>query len=604
MTGEELLARLDGVKRKASGGWMARCPAHEDRAPSLSIDLGAAGDRLLLHCFNGCPPEAIAQALGLTMADLFLEPRSQSAPIAAIAANGAANGASNGVARVTWYDGRDLSGQVVARHRRIDKPGTKKDVKWFLPGATASGLQNRVKLEDLTLFDSTQLPDWPATAPIIVVEGEKATLALTSVGIPALGTMTGAAGCPTVAALAPLAGRTIILWPDNDLEGRKHMERLGLRLGEAGVTNLKWFIWTEAPDKGDAADYLASRSPAHLRADLASAFRWPIRVEDAPAAPAVPEADEFADIVSLADLQHMVFPPINWLIPDLMPQGACVIAAKSKIGKSWLALGIGLATAMGGRALGSIPITTAGRVLYLDLEGTQQRIQARCRLILGTNLQAWPERLDIVTSWPRGPEGLAKIRRYVERHPDTRLVIIDILYEFRGGMSMKQNMYDFDRETVGPINALADEMGITILLIHHTKKGKEDDVIDEMSGSSGLQSAVSTMWILTRESSGFIKLTPRGRDLIDTEPLALTWDAEYCLHRLQGSAAVLSMSAERQQLLELLDDDEPHALRDLAVEMGKSAPTVSNMLKKLLTDGLVDRPKVGYWARVRTSKNR
>ena len=67
-----VLDHLSGVKR-AGRGWIAECPAHEDQKASLSIDLNSRGD-VLLHCFAGCPVESIVAALGLTMADLYVQP--------------------------------------------------------------------------------------------------------------------------------------------------------------------------------------------------------------------------------------------------------------------------------------------------------------------------------------------------------------------------------------------------------------------------------------------------------------------------------------------------------------------------------------------------
>lgn len=65
----QFLDRLDGVKRRGSS-FMARCPAHADRGPSLSLRQGENA-RILVHCFAGCRPEEIVAALGLTLADLF-----------------------------------------------------------------------------------------------------------------------------------------------------------------------------------------------------------------------------------------------------------------------------------------------------------------------------------------------------------------------------------------------------------------------------------------------------------------------------------------------------------------------------------------------------
>lgn len=54
-----VLGRLEAVRRSGSG-WVARCPAHEDREPSLSIGIGQEGN-ILLHCFAGCAfPDIIA----------------------------------------------------------------------------------------------------------------------------------------------------------------------------------------------------------------------------------------------------------------------------------------------------------------------------------------------------------------------------------------------------------------------------------------------------------------------------------------------------------------------------------------------------------------
>lgn len=66
---EALLSRLARVHRAGPGRWLALCPAHPDRDPSLSIRL--AGDKLLLHCFAGCAPDAVLEALGLTWRDLY-----------------------------------------------------------------------------------------------------------------------------------------------------------------------------------------------------------------------------------------------------------------------------------------------------------------------------------------------------------------------------------------------------------------------------------------------------------------------------------------------------------------------------------------------------
>ena len=66
----DLHAKLD--KSKRSGDKLtARCPAHDDKTPSLNAKIGELGDRVVVHCFAGCPTDAVVHALGWTMRDLF-----------------------------------------------------------------------------------------------------------------------------------------------------------------------------------------------------------------------------------------------------------------------------------------------------------------------------------------------------------------------------------------------------------------------------------------------------------------------------------------------------------------------------------------------------
>ena len=69
---ENFLSRLDGVKETGHGKCVAKCPAHEDRSPSLAITEGDDG-RVLIHCFAGCETEDVLSALGMTFSDVMPE---------------------------------------------------------------------------------------------------------------------------------------------------------------------------------------------------------------------------------------------------------------------------------------------------------------------------------------------------------------------------------------------------------------------------------------------------------------------------------------------------------------------------------------------------
>ncbi len=78
MSLEKIASRLDGVKMTGTDRAIARCPAHEDRSPSLSIRETEDGT-ILIKCFAGCGASDVVSAIGLTLADLFPErPHSKS----------------------------------------------------------------------------------------------------------------------------------------------------------------------------------------------------------------------------------------------------------------------------------------------------------------------------------------------------------------------------------------------------------------------------------------------------------------------------------------------------------------------------------------------
>jgi DNA primase len=65
-----VLSRLDAVSLSGTGQWRARCPAHDDYGPSLSVRETVAGG-VLLFCFAGCETADVVEAIGLRMADLY-----------------------------------------------------------------------------------------------------------------------------------------------------------------------------------------------------------------------------------------------------------------------------------------------------------------------------------------------------------------------------------------------------------------------------------------------------------------------------------------------------------------------------------------------------
>ncbi len=255
MNTESLLAKLDGVHKNGKG-YTARCPAHDDRHNSLSIN--ESEGKLLLHCHTGCQIDDLLKSLNLETKDLFL--------------NGNGSKPDKQAKEHVW-DITDSSGETITQHHRIDSEENgerNKSVWWERNGKNNL---NGFKTKDLPLYGLKWLleePDGPER-DIFACEGEPAADALHDAGYLALATVTGANGCPSEDSLIPLLGRNgrIILWPDNDEAGLSHMNRIAERLREMGVTCYR-FDWPDAPPKGDAADLMANRKAYSLLSILIS----------------------------------------------------------------------------------------------------------------------------------------------------------------------------------------------------------------------------------------------------------------------------------------------------------------------------------------------
>lgn len=67
---DNFLSRLEKVKKRGNGKYMASCPCHSDRNPSLSIK--DESGTILMHCFSQeCTPHDICAAIGFDIKDLF-----------------------------------------------------------------------------------------------------------------------------------------------------------------------------------------------------------------------------------------------------------------------------------------------------------------------------------------------------------------------------------------------------------------------------------------------------------------------------------------------------------------------------------------------------
>ena len=200
--------------------------------------------------------------------------------------------------------------------------------------------------------------------------------------------------------------------------------------------------------------------------------------------------------------------PLNFVVDTLISQGLHILAGSPKVGKSWLALWLAVTVAKGEPVWGMG--VKRGTTLYLCLEDSQLRIQNR---LFDVTEDAPPSVYFCTESRILGDGLEEQLRQFLAEHPDTVLVIIDTLQMIRG--TTYDNTYANDYRDLSALKRLADAHGIAILLIHHLRKEKADDVFNRISGTTAISGAVDASFTLVEEQrgSGRARLSCIGRDI-------------------------------------------------------------------------------------------
>ncbi len=315
----------------------------------------------------------------------------------------------------------------------------------------------------------------------------------------------------------------------------------------------------------------------------------------APRAPAVPQANGSTSarptIYSLTELMDLELPPPNWAVPGLLSEGLSILAGKPKLGKSWMALNLGITIAAGGTALGLCRVPP-GDVLYLSLEDRLRRVQGRVRKLMPGLDCGITGRLSISVEWPRQDKGgMDHLQEWMESAERPTLIIIDVWAKFRPAYTSGGSQYDQDYNHASAIKSLADRHCVSLLILHHCKKAAADDVVDEISGTLGLAGAADGLLILSRtrsETEG--KLFCTGRD-IDEKELAFQYDPQTFAWKAVGLADAHFSSKVRQAITEEYRRTSglPLFPGEMAERIGMEAATVKKEMWRMEREGFLRR---------------
>lgn len=413
--------------------------------------------------------------------------------------------------------------------------------------------------------------------PVFIVEGEKDVETLREHGLVATCNPMGA-GKWREEYNRFLAGRRVVVIADNDEPGRKHAAEL-----LAGVYRLaQWVCRLDLP--GEVKDISEWFSLGHSKDELLSMV-----VGAAPWQKRAGEANPLTKLVNAKTLVAKEFEPVRWIVPQILPEGTTILAARPKVGKSWLALNLALSVAMGGVALGRQKVE-GGEVLYLALEDNERRLKGRLTKMLQD--KAAPERLYFATDWPGSSEGGCEaLEQWLKQYPQARLVVVDTLAKFRPPVGATHNLYEADYGSMQGLKRLSDLYRVAILVVHHTRKGQSEDPLEDVSGSTGLTAGVDNVLALRRkrgEAGGVLHLI--GRDIESEEELAVTFDRELALWIMLGPAKEHALSEERREIVDLLAE-YPGGLRpaEIARSLNRQGDAVRQLLRTMLREGQIHK---------------
>lgn len=517
---------------------MAKCPAHEDRNPSLSVTEGRDGSTLL-KCHAGCDTERIVAAAGRTMADLYVD-------------------VGNG------------RGQIIATYDYVDETGTllyqvcryfPKAFKQRCPDGAGGWTWNLNGVRRV-LYRLPQLRTTVAAGKrVFVVEGEKDVAAVEKAGYTAT-CNSGGAGKWRPEYAVEFRGADIVVVTDKDAPGYAHARHVVHSL--QGVA--KRVVLVEPAAGKDVSDHLAA---GHGLRDLI-----PVPLEDS--APDSPKPDRLTHI---KDLLAEPDDDVSWIIGGLLPAGGMsVLAGKPKGGKSTLARAMILRVCRGEPILGRQ--TTQGPVIYLGLEDPRRVTKSHLR-----TLGARPEDDLYVFTGGRPDEALVWLEGVLSK-VDPVLVVVDTLQHLLGVSDL--NDYARVVASLGPVLALVRSRRAHILLVHHAGKGDRTG-FDAILGSTAIVGTVDVALLLRRRDDQTRTLTTLQRTGNDLPESVVTLDAHQEPQLGPSRQDYDAQQANERVLVWLTEQPEPVTRDAVETAVEGRAELVRGALYRLVEDGKVVR---------------
>jgi hypothetical protein len=382
-------------------------------------------------------------------------------------------------------------------------------------------------------------------ATVYIVEGEKCADALIGLGLVAT-CNAGGAGNWLSALNDYFAGRDIVVLPDNDEGGKRHLEVLTDNLQDTALS-MRVCRLPGLPAKGDVIDFLSSGNDLKaLHMELSEA---------------VPVDDGLG--MTLAELQKIEVVAPEPVHPHL-PHGFTLLAGAPKAGKStfmeWLAFEVG-ATAP---------------VLYLALEYSLPMLLARFGWMASqSNIRLFHE-----SQFPKmDAGGYDRLNRLLERLSPS-LTVIDTLAKIKRPGADKG--YEGETEAMSELKELFATHDLSCVCIHHTRKASvhdnAEDPFDRILGSTALAAVPDNLMVLLGDG-GQTVLHTKGRLVASSVKRFRFADNRFELDESPG-AEFKGRADRKAEILEFLKEG-PATQVEMADELGIEKGNLSKICKSL-----------------------
>lgn len=346
------------------------------------------------------------------------------------------------------------------------------------------------------------LPEIARADTVILVEGEKCADALQAQGITATTAMGGASAPLDKTDWSPLAGKTVIVWPDHDQAGQRYADMVIPKLQSIGVRAVRRVpIPSDKPAKWDAADAVAEELDVKTLIAAAQPIATPPsrRIVDWRA------IDRFAGTAKRR----------QWLVEGIFPLAQpSLIAASGGVGKSFLLLALAREVAAHSGNYFDSPdvfggaLASGGVAVYLTAEDDAIEVHVRLQ-----SLGTIPERLYVIplpdaggalplfapepmTKAPSATVSWSELEDQLRNMPEIRLIILDPLQPL---CALDLNVPENAQFVCSRLAALAASTGASVIVSHHFAKREAttpEQAREAIRGTGGLVDGVRSVYAL------------------------------------------------------------------------------------------------------------